>query len=170
MIDSQTTVRNLAVSIPGATRVFEEFKIDYCCRGARTLRDACAADGVELAQIMPQLERAAERVTAAGESTWTREPLTRLVRHILDRHHTYTRDELDRLGPLAAKVERVHGAAHPELATVTRLLRAIDDDLRPHLVKEEHVFSPTSKRWTPRNAPAAGAPRRCSARSRTPCE
>ena len=37
------TVRDLAVEIPGATRVFENLRIDYCCGGKRSLADACAA-------------------------------------------------------------------------------------------------------------------------------
>jgi uncharacterized protein DUF542 len=29
------------IGIPGAARVFENFGIDYCCGGHRTLADAC---------------------------------------------------------------------------------------------------------------------------------
>jgi len=40
-ISDGNTVRDLAAGIPGATRVFENLGIDYCCGGQRTLADAC---------------------------------------------------------------------------------------------------------------------------------
>ena len=30
-VNTTSTVRELAISIPGATRVFEQMGIDYCC-------------------------------------------------------------------------------------------------------------------------------------------
>jgi len=46
-IDSATTVRQLANEIPGATRVFEKLKIDYCCGGNKPLVEACASAGLD---------------------------------------------------------------------------------------------------------------------------
>jgi len=40
-ITATSTVRDLAAGVPGATRVFENFGIDYCCGGRRTLTAAC---------------------------------------------------------------------------------------------------------------------------------
>jgi regulator of cell morphogenesis and NO signaling len=141
-IQSTQTVRELAIRIPGATRIFEDFHIDYSCRGARTLEDACKADGVEIDQIAPRLERAAARMDALAESGWEFRPIRDLARHILERHHTYTRDALDRLGPLVEKVARVHGEKHPELAEIRTWFREIEDDLRPHLIREEVILFP----------------------------
>ena len=141
-IQTTQTVRELAVAIPGATRIFEEFRLDYCCRGARRLEDACKADGVSLEQIVPRLERAAARMEPLANGGWQDRPISQLVRHIVDRHHTYTRDELDRLGPLADKVARVHGAKHPELEQIRGWFREIEDELRPHLSKEEIILFP----------------------------
>ena len=36
----------LARQIPGATRVFEAHRVDFCCAGNRTLRTAAAAAGL----------------------------------------------------------------------------------------------------------------------------
>lgn len=141
-IQPTQTVRELAIRIPGATRIFEDVHIDYCCRGARTLEDACKADGVALDEIVPRLERAAARMEPLAAEGWEDRPLVELLRHILDRHHTYTRDELDRLGPIVDKVARVHGDAHPELAQIRGWFREIEDELRSHLSKEEIILFP----------------------------
>jgi iron-sulfur cluster repair protein YtfE (RIC family) len=34
------TIREIALAAPATTRVFEEFKIDYCCGGRRSIQDA----------------------------------------------------------------------------------------------------------------------------------
>ena len=53
------TVRELALEIPGATRVFEKMGIDYCCGGKRSLADACAIAGVEFKDVQIELTLAA---------------------------------------------------------------------------------------------------------------
>jgi regulator of cell morphogenesis and NO signaling len=42
-IDVQQTVREVALNIPAATRVFEKLGIDYCCGGGKSLEQACGA-------------------------------------------------------------------------------------------------------------------------------
>ena len=44
-ISTNKTVREVAVDIPGATRLFEQLGIDYCCGGGKALEDACAGAG-----------------------------------------------------------------------------------------------------------------------------
>jgi len=76
------------------------------------------------------------------DGDWNERPMTDLVRHILDRHHTFTRRELDRLCLLADEVASAHGDRHPELLKVRALFRELDDELRPHLMKEEAILFP----------------------------
>ena len=44
---STKTIREIALEAPATTRVFEKFKIDYCCGGNRSIADACAATGID---------------------------------------------------------------------------------------------------------------------------
>ena len=37
MLDPRKSVREFAIEIPNATRVFEKIKIDYCCGGNQPL-------------------------------------------------------------------------------------------------------------------------------------
>ena len=46
-LNANTTVRELALEMPQATRIFERLKIDYCCGGARPLSAACADAEIE---------------------------------------------------------------------------------------------------------------------------
>jgi regulator of cell morphogenesis and NO signaling len=65
-----------------------------------------------------------------------------LADHIEATHHAYLHAELPALDALAEKVAGVHGARHPELADVRRLVTEIRADLEPHLMKEERVLFP----------------------------
>jgi iron-sulfur cluster repair protein YtfE (RIC family) len=46
MFEPTKTVREYALEIPAATRIFEKLGIDYCCGGSKSLADACANAGV----------------------------------------------------------------------------------------------------------------------------
>lgn len=135
-IDPARSVAELAQSIPGAARTFEQLGIDYCCRGKQSLREAVARTSTPLADVI-------ERLLPSGEPQpqAPRDPGA-LCAYIVARHHTFAREELQRLAPLADKVLRVHGAAHPELRRVRLLLDALARDLEPHMVKEERILFP----------------------------
>jgi regulator of cell morphogenesis and NO signaling len=42
-LSTNKSVRELALEVPAATRVFEKLGIDYCCGGKRSRADACAS-------------------------------------------------------------------------------------------------------------------------------
>ncbi|MCB0964488.1 MAG: DUF542 domain-containing protein, partial [Acidimicrobiales bacterium] len=132
-----TALGDLAL-LPGATRVLEDHALDFCCRGGRSLREACAEQGIDATAILEQL-RAARSGPAPD---WTTLDAGGLVDHVLEHHHAYLRDELPRLEALAHKVRSVHGGLHPELIEVEALVRDLRHDLEPHLDKEERVLFP----------------------------
>src|SRR5215468_6557821 len=89
------TVRDLAVEIPGATRVFEKAGIDYCCGGQRSLADACATAGVSVADMLLSLNSVTE--SPAQEMNFAEVTLIELIEHIVAKHHVFTRNEINRL-------------------------------------------------------------------------
>jgi regulator of cell morphogenesis and NO signaling len=134
------TVRELALEIPSATRVFEKLGIDYCCGGKRSLADACDLAGVKIEEV--QLE-----LTAASHAPWA-EPnfltatLEELINHVVEKHHSFTRLEIARLNALLEKVCTAHGENHPELFRINVLFRELGVDLETHMTKEEFVLFP----------------------------
>jgi regulator of cell morphogenesis and NO signaling len=55
MINSEMTVREIAIQVPESTRLFEKFKIDYCCGGNRPLIEACGSVGVNVDNVIEML-------------------------------------------------------------------------------------------------------------------
>jgi regulator of cell morphogenesis and NO signaling len=141
ILDSTKTVRELALTIPNATRVFERAKIDYCCGGSRPLAEACARAGVEVQAISRLLEES--RVTDLPESRdFQTMSLSEMVNYIVEKHHVFTRQESERLIALLLKVCSAHAENHPELLQVQSAFRALQADLEPHMFKEERVLFP----------------------------
>ena len=144
MTTMHETVGGLVAERPGRARVFEEFGIDYCCGGRRTLREACERRGVSLDTVLRRLAAAdAERPC---EIDWTGAPLATLCDHIIETHHAFLRHELPRVGQLLAKVVGVHGDRHPELYRVLSVFEPFARDLDQHMAKEERVLFPLVKR------------------------
>jgi regulator of cell morphogenesis and NO signaling len=142
-ISAKMTVRELAVEVPGATRLFEKLGIDYCCGGGKALEEACANAGVPVTQIISSLEEAGLAAEQTGETEdWQAESLAKLTSYIVSKHHVFTRDELERLEPLLAKVSSVYGEKRPELLQIKALFQELKNDLLMHMQKEERVLFP----------------------------
>jgi regulator of cell morphogenesis and NO signaling len=137
---SDVTLAALATTVPGAARVLERHRLDFCCRGDVTLRDACDARALPIEELLEEI-----RVGAPPSdelTSWSTAPLGELVDHILERYHAPLRAELPRLRALAAKIERVHAqrtdAPHGLYAHLGEMELAIEE----HLQKEEQILFP----------------------------
>jgi len=146
-IDTNITIGSLVAGDPMRARVFETFRIDYCCGGNRTLAEVCAKQQLDPADVIQALEEQAATLQARDtQVNWEEESLTSLIRHLLDTHHVYLKDALARLQPLADKVARVHGENHPELLQVRQTFMELSGELLPHMAKEEMILFPLIER------------------------
>lgn len=137
------TVREVAVENPAATRVFERFGIDYCCGGNQALEQACQRAGVSFNEVIDSLDLEEETARAAKHvRDWQSEPLSELITHIKNTHHTYTREEIVRLAALLQKVCSVHGKNHAELFGIQETFGSLSQELMTHMMKEEMVLFP----------------------------
>jgi iron-sulfur cluster repair di-iron protein len=142
-INKETTVKAIALTVPSATRIFEDLGIDYCCGGNLSLTAACDKAKVPIAKVVEALERPGRSVKWEGnERYWQSARLSQLIDHIVNTHHTFTRSELARIERLAEKVCSAHGQNHPELMQVREVFRSLREDLIPHMLKEEQVLFP----------------------------
>ena len=143
MIDSEMTVREVALQIPQSTRLFEKLKIDYCCGGNHPLAEACVSAGVDVDSLIEQLgEMTQSDSQDAGALDFQNASLPKLIEHIVNTHHMFTKSEMDRLEALVSKVINAHGGNHPELIHLGELFKQLCDDLKPHMFKEEQVLFP----------------------------
>jgi regulator of cell morphogenesis and NO signaling len=142
MSKSTKTVREYALEIPAATRIFEKLGIDYCCGGGKSLPDACTAAGVSVVEVLDSLNADSKSVATSAAEDWQALSQAELITHIVDKHHAFTREELVRLDALLTKVSGVHGQNHPELFQIQDQFGKLRGELEPHMLKEESVLFP----------------------------
>jgi regulator of cell morphogenesis and NO signaling len=141
MIDlNALTVREIALAAPETTRVFQEYKIDFCCGGRKSLSEACLNAGVSADDVSAKLKTMLDIPTSIDHPE--RFAIPDLVNHIIDKHHEFTRSQMLRLGGLMEKVAWKHGEAHPELHELKEKLTELTDDLVMHMRKEEMILFP----------------------------
>jgi regulator of cell morphogenesis and NO signaling len=140
MITTQTTLAELAVKQPAASRVFQRYRLDFCCHGNRPLQEACDEYGLASESVLAEIE---SEVRKGGETArWEEKPLSELVARIVNHYHRRLREELPLLAAMAARVEKVHRekAACPRgLASHLELMHVA---VLEHLFKEETVLFP----------------------------
>jgi regulator of cell morphogenesis and NO signaling len=137
----QPTVRELATANPAAVRVFEKYRIDYCCGGYRPLAEACGERGISTDAVLAELAA----LTPSGEPgrDWSSAGLAELVAHIVSRHHGYLKQELPALEAAMEKVVAKHGPKYPDmLPRMAQVFAGLKAELELHLHKEEAVLFP----------------------------
>ncbi len=137
---SKQSLGEIACNIPGATKVFHQFRMDFCCGGKRSLEEEALRRQVSLPEVLEALEQL--RLKNSMEKDWTKAPTKELVDHIVERFHARHREQLPELIRLAEKVERVH-AGHPDVpAGLAAHLAQMLSELENHMQKEERILFP----------------------------
>ena len=135
----QQTVGEIVAADWRAAAIFEEYGIDFCCGGRRTLADACRLSGTDAAALQRALAQLASSAPVEDASAWS---IDQLLDHIIETHHTYVRAALPRILRYLSKLTHVHGTRHPELARIFEEFEVLGRDLLQHLRKEEGVLFP----------------------------
>ncbi|MGB1318839.1 MAG: iron-sulfur cluster repair di-iron protein [Flavobacteriales bacterium] len=125
--------------------VFKKYGIDFCCKGGRTLEDACASKGIDPQPLIADLE-AATKVTDDSAVDYTTWKLDRLANHIEDTHHTYVEAAIEQIKPFLDKVAKVHGDGHPYLIEIRNMFFEAAGNLAQHMKKEELILFPFIKK------------------------
>lgn len=128
----------LAIAVPMATEVFRKNRLDFCCGGKQTLKDACAKREINLELIVAEIS-----VLAGKKSNIETDlPLHEMTAFIVRRYHEDLRRRLPELVALAQKVERVHSDNADCPHGLTNILTELHKEMLLHMLKEENVLFP----------------------------
>ncbi|MGX2038865.1 iron-sulfur cluster repair protein YtfE [Methylocaldum sp. MU1018] len=132
---------HLARTIAGATQIFHEYGLDFCCGGKQSLREAARAKGLQPEIVARRLENLQAQQTSDADR-WKDAPTAELIAHIVDRFHERHRVQLPELIRLARKVEQVHGDRAECPHGLADHLGTLWQELESHMHKEERVLFP----------------------------
>lgn len=142
-------IGEIVTQFPKAADVFKDYRIDFCCGGDRLVKDVLQEEGLKEEEVLNKINVLYEEIQ--GQETedvdWTKESSDRLIDHVVNTHHAYLHAEMPRISEFTTKILRVHGAHHPELATVHKLFNQLKLELEEHLIKEEVIEFPLVKEY-----------------------
>ena len=131
---------DIATQIPGATAVFFNHKINFCCNGNLTLKTIIEKKGLKADDLVPSIEALASRDNATQD--WRKVDNKSLIEHILVRYHQVHREQLTELIRLAERVETVHGHHTRCPNGLADHLTHVKLELEQHMQKEETILFP----------------------------
>ena len=158
-IELSKGIVDIVKEMPAAESVFQKFGIDYRRTGNLALDFACREAGVPTETVVHSLERATPPPGGEQASDWNEAPLTDLMKHIVEKHHTYCRGELGRIEQHLQKVVRKYGERHAELRRIQSLFLKMGNDLKQHLLKEERTLFPMIARLEEARSRGTAPPR-----------
>jgi regulator of cell morphogenesis and NO signaling len=125
--------------------LFNKYKIDFCCRGNRTVEQVCTKNNIDSNLLLDELD-AIMRSTTGQNIDYQSWPIDLLVDYIQKKHHRYVEEKTPILSQFLAKLCKVHGANHPELFKINDLFTASAGELASHMKKEELILFPFIKK------------------------
>src|SRR5690554_7144731 len=140
-ITDQTTIGEMVAKDYRAATVFEKFGIDFCCKGNRTIEEACEKKKVDADTVKEALEKVLQ-VPNEDNMDYNFWPMDLLADYIEKKHHRYVEERIPLLLQYLNKLCKVHGDVHPELFDITRLFSETAGELTSHMKKEELILFP----------------------------
>ncbi|MCZ2156064.1 MAG: iron-sulfur cluster repair di-iron protein [Bryobacterales bacterium] len=156
VLDSSTTIAELAAGSLAAVSFFERNGIDYCCGGKRALAEVCEEKGLDFEKVGHELQAALAAGNGSGRD-WNHAPLSEIVDHIVNTHHNYLRREMPTIAARLEKVYRVYNQRYGEtFPGLPEVYAALQEELLSHVENEEEDLFPAIKAYE--KAALAGEP------------
>lgn len=144
MLTQEKTIGEMVAEDFRAAEVFRKYKIDFCCKGNRTIEEACENKKFNVADIYNDLENISQN--RAGDVDFNSWPLDLLADYVEKTHHKYVEENTAVLIQYLNKLCKVHGDRHPELFQINELFLESANDLAAHMKKEELILFPFIKK------------------------
>ena len=127
-----------------AASVFEKYHLDFCCKGKRSLEQACSEQQLSISKVTEDLENIFTKDNNSSVD-FEKMNLTQLADYIVQTHHAYVKNEMPQIHAYLQKVSSKHGERHPELYKIFQTFNAVKEEMEGHMKKEELILFPRIK-------------------------
>ncbi len=126
--------------------VFSKYQIDFCCGGKRTLAEACTQKGINVNEVMNDLNLLSK--TNNDVMPFNEMSSSDLISYIIIHHHFYTKQHMPIILEHLQKVAFKHGEKFTYMPKIAQLFEALHVDMLQHMHKEETILFPAIKELT----------------------
>jgi regulator of cell morphogenesis and NO signaling len=135
------TIGELVAEDYRTAQVFKNHKIDFCCKGNRTIQEVADKKNLDLDMLLIEIDEI-QRETNNDNTDFKSWPLDLLADYIEKKHHRYVEEHIPGLQQYLDKLCKVHGGQHPELFKISEHFNASAGELTKHMKKEELILFP----------------------------
>jgi len=128
-----------------AAAVFEKYQLDFCCRGKRTLQQACEEKNIPVEPVIEELEQVFDPVNAGQQPVVNALTVSQLVDYIVLKHHVYVKHAMPVIYQHLERVATKHGDRFTNMPHVFQLFATLKEEMDCHMQKEEMVLFPRIK-------------------------
>lgn len=143
--NKEQRIGEIAAIFPKATDIFMKYNIDFCCGGDRPLDVALKEKNINEEDILGKLNKTYEEFQNKEQEDidWRRASMVDLIEYIVNKHHSFMKNELPVTGELLNKILKVHYVDHGDvLSKLNRLFNSLRTEIEEHLIKEEELLFP----------------------------
>jgi len=144
LVQKENTIGEVVAWNLQTAKVFEDFGLDFCCGGKKTIQDACRERGINPETVLSNLVKI--ETTGGIAAHYDKWELDFLADYIITNHHTYVLNEITTIEHHLEKVTAKHGEKHTELLRINSLFNELKDELVIHMQKEEKMLFPYVKK------------------------
>jgi len=139
----QQTLASIALSHHEYIPVLERYSLDFCCRGKKTLQEACIEKNLPLHTVVNEMIQSVKEVKS--QMPFTEMTADQLISYILIHHHFYVKNSAGTILGHIEKIVTKHGDTYPYMHKVLNLFTEVIEELLPHMGKEEKILFPRIK-------------------------
>lgn len=139
----QQTLAGIALTHHEFIPVLEKYNLDFCCRGKKTLAEACTEKNIAITEVVNEMNESI--ITKIPAMPFTDMTAEQLISYIIIHHHFYVKNSIATIYAHIEKVATKHGERYPHMQKVLALFTEVVEELLPHMEKEELVLFPRIK-------------------------
>lgn len=135
------TISEIVAEDYRTAKIFESYKIDFCCNGNKNFKDVIDTKKLDSEKIINELNSIKNKNNNSAMD-YNSMPLDLLADYIEKKHHRYIEERTPDLKQYLAKLCNVHGDNHPELFEINRQFNESAGELAMHMKREELILFP----------------------------
>ena len=147
-IDKQSTVSELVQKDYRTADVFRKFEIEYCCGGRWPLETVCMMKGLEVNDLIRQLEDATRTVQIPNIIAFQGWNLDFLIDYIINVHHNYLRKALPETEKLLQEFSEKHASKFVYLPELISHYDKLSKKIMASMEREEEIIFPYIRQIT----------------------
>ncbi len=139
---AEQTLATIVAQNHRTATILEKYDLDFCCKGKRTLSEACIEKGISVDAVLDEMTGTLHTET---KTTFNEMTCEQLINYIIMHHHFYVKESMPSIFARLEKIAANHGDNYPHMVKVKNLFAEMKSEMEMHLIKEEKILFPRIK-------------------------